>query len=671
MNSIAVRPEAGRRTLKARLIKHYLVVLGIGGLVTSVVGSYIVSSTIMMQVRRSVDNDSVTARTIYEEQLQTLRLTVQLVASGTTVPQYLTGGRRELLLQYLDGIRRERRFDFLTLTNREGRVVLRPSQPTQTGDDVAAVSVVAAALKGSTAASTEILPADLLAREQVRLPEQARVKLVATPQSRPAGKPEETAGMALLAATPVRGADGEILGALYGGVLLNRNNAIVDRVWQLIYRGEQFLGENVGTVTIFQKDVRVSTNVLNSSGERAVGTMISALVHDAVLGRGETWRGRAFVVHDWFISRYEPIRNLQGETIGALYVGVLERDYSAIRDRVILSFFAIATIGFVLIIATTYYEISHITRPVGQMVEATRNIAAGSLDQEVEAGDQGEIALLAQSFNTMLKSLRAMKGDLEEWGRTLEQKVRQRTEELVAMQARVSQSERLASLGMLAAGVAHEINNPLGGILALTSLSLEDMPREDPNRENLEEVVHQSQRCRDIVKGLLEFSRQSRMSADLVDLNKVLDDTLSLITKQAAFFNVVIVKEYDPELPAVVADKSELQQVFMNILMNGAQAMSEQGTIRIVTRSASQDEAVEVLISDTGRGISPEDIGRIFDPFFSTKPSGQGTGLGLSIAYGIITSHKGTIHVASEIGSGTTFTVRMPAAVGAARNDQA
>ena len=239
------------------------------------------------------------------------------------------------------------------------------------------------------------------------------------------------------------------------------------------------------------------------------------------------------------------------------------------------------------------------------------------------------------------------------------------------MQARVSQSERLASVGMLAAGVAHEVNNPLGGILALTSLTLEDMRPDDPNRENLEEVVHQSQRCRDIVKGLLEFSRQSRMGADLVELNRILDDTLSLITKQAAFFNVVVVKEYDPRLPAVLANKSELQQVFMNILVNSAQAMEEQGTIRIVTRPAAAGDAVEVLISDTGHGIPPEDIGRIFDPFFSTKPSGQGTGLGLSIAYGIVTSHKGTIVVDSEVGKGTTFTIRMPAAVGAARNGQA
>jgi two-component system NtrC family sensor kinase len=296
------------------------------------------------------------------------------------------------------------------------------------------------------------------------------------------------------------------------------------------------------------------------------------------------------------------------------------------------------------------------------MVAATQSITAGRFDQEIYATAQGEIALLAESFNTMLKSLRQMKGDLEEWGRTLEEKVRQRTDELVAMQARVAQSERLASLGMLAAGVAHEINNPLGGILALTALTLEDLPAGDPNRENLEEVRKQSERCRDIVRGLLEFSRQTAVNTEMVDINRILQEMLALVGKQAMFFNITVVKEWDPDLPPVMADRSQLQQVFMNILMNGVQAMEEKGTVTIVTRRAPADGHVEVVISDSGCGIPPDVIDRIFDPFFTTKASGKGTGLGLSIAYGIVTEHRGTISVTSEVGKGTTFTVRLPAA---------
>jgi two-component system NtrC family sensor kinase len=295
------------------------------------------------------------------------------------------------------------------------------------------------------------------------------------------------------------------------------------------------------------------------------------------------------------------------------------------------------------------------------MVAATHNIIAGRFDQEVHSDSPTEIALLAESFNAMLQSLRQMRGDLEEWGRTLEEKVRQRTEELVAMQARVAQSERLASLGMLAAGVAHEVNNPLGGILALTGLTVEDMAEDDPNRENLEEVIRQTERCRDIVKGLLDFSRQSKSHTELVDLNKVLEDTLFLLTKQALFFNIKLVQNLAPDLPRVMADGSQFQQVFMNILMNAVQAMEERGAIAIVTRHGTPD-CVEVAISDTGQGIPPDQIDRIFDPFFTTKASGKGTGLGLSIAYGIVTTHGGSISVRSEVGKGSTFTIRMPIA---------
>jgi two-component system NtrC family sensor kinase len=382
----------------------------------------------------------------------------------------------------------------------------------------------------------------------------------------------------------------------------------------------------------------------------------------AVLGRGEIWRGRAFVVRDWYISGYEPIRNYDGKIVGMLFAGLLEKAYSSTRDRVILSFFAIATAGFILIIAITYREIRRITQPIAAMVAATRNIAAGRFDQEVPSEAQGEIALLADSFNTMLKSLRQMKGDLEEWGRTLEEKVRKRTEELVAMQARVAQSERLASLGMLAAGVAHEINNPLGGIFALTGLTLEDMTPDDPNRENLEEVVKQTQRCRNIVRNLLEFARHSEGSAGPIDLNKIIEATLSLLEKQAAFFNITVVRNYGSGLPPVLANQSELQQVFMNIFVNAVQAMQEKGTLTITTGPHTEDRTVAATIADTGCGIPADKIGQVFDPFFTTKASGQGTGLGLSIAYGIVTSHGGTISVSSEAGKGTTFTVQMPVA---------
>ena len=331
------------------------------------------------------------------------------------------------------------------------------------------------------------------------------------------------------------------------------------------------------------------------------------------------------------------------------------------RNQIIVVFFLLATVALILIIGTTYLIIRKITHPLVEIADAAHAIAEGEFDVTVAADQPGELGVLANAFNRMLASLRQMRSDLEEWGRTLENKVELRTQELVSMQARVAQSERLASVGMLAAGVAHEINNPLGGILALTSLTLEDTPTTDQRRENLEEVVRQTERCRDIVKSLLEFSRQSKEGTETVDLNEIARDTYALVGSQSLFFNVAVVMDLDPDLPRIMADRSQMQQVFMNLFVNAAQAMQEEGRITVKSGYSKQDGHVVVTVSDTGHGIDKQHIARIFDPFFTTKEDGRGTGLGLSIAYGIVTQHGGTITVDSEPGKGTTFSMRFPA----------
>jgi signal transduction histidine kinase len=355
-----------------------------------------------------------------------------------------------------------------------------------------------------------------------------------------------------------------------------------------------------------------------------------------------------------------PLQDAAGRP-AVLYAARREDSYVATRNRVISSFFAIATVGFGLVLAITYRIIHALTRPIREMVEATRRVAAGRFDHPVTVTSGGEIGLLAESINRMQGSLQQMRSELEEAARTLEDKVRARSEELGRMQARMAQSERLASIGVLAAGVAHEINNPLGGILALTSLTLEDLPAGDPSRENLEEVVRQTRRCGEIVKHLLEFSRQHRVSAEPVDLSDLLERTLALLERQSIFHNVRVERDLAAGLPRVVADASQLQQVFVNILMNAVQAMAERGTLAIGARQDVDRGDVVLTFRDTGCGIPPDQIDHVFDPFFTTKGSGEGTGLGLSIAYGIVSRHKGSIGVESEPGVGTTFTIRLPA----------
>ena len=639
-----------RLALKARLITSYLVILAVGGLVTSLVGSWIVSSTIMREAQMGAVRNLATARTIYEDELDRLRRTVNLVAGEAQSAGALRGR--------LEEVWKESGFDFLGATDAGGQVVLRAVPGAGVGGVLTESAAVASALQGRAAGATELLSLEALGREAPALGALARLEAVPTRRAWNPGARSAPSGMVLVAAAPVIGDGGEVLGAVYAGTLLTRNLAIVDRMWRVLYAGETYQGRSVGTVTIFQRGVRAATTVLNEDGTRALGTSVSEEVGRTVLEEGRPWQSRAFVVRDWYLSAYEPIRDLHGEIVGILYVGVLEQYYAQIRDRVIVSFFAIAGLGFLMILAVTYGIMGNILRPVGEMAVVARQIASGDFDQVVRVSGEGEVAVLARSFNSMLESLRTMHADLEAWGRTLEEKVKERSQELLDMQVRMARAERLASLGMLSAGVAHEINTPLGGVLALTSLSLEEIPPDAPSRENLEEVVRQAERCKTIVKGLLDFSRQSVSSPEPVELGRAATEALGLVRSQAAFFNIELVCDFDPDLPPVMADRSELQQVILNIVVNAVQAMDEHGRLTLATRSV--DGFAELSIGDTGHGIPADHVDHIFDPFFTTKDEGHGTGLGLSIAYGIVSKHGGTIAVKSEVGVGSTFTVRFP-----------
>jgi two-component system NtrC family sensor kinase len=229
-------------------------------------------------------------------------------------------------------------------------------------------------------------------------------------------------------------------------------------------------------------------------------------------------------------------------------------------------------------------------------------------------------------------------------------------------------SEKMASLGKLAAGIAHEINNPLGGILIYSSLMMEELDEGDSRKQDLDKIVQEAARCKDIVKSLLEFSRQTEPKIEPVDINKAVTDGLFFLENQALFHNIEIFKNLDPLLPSVRGNASQLKQVFMNIIVNAAEAMPGGGILTITTAPSEDQKAVWIDFADTGEGISRENISRIFDPFFTTKELGKGTGLGLSTSYGIIDGHGGRIDVKSQMGKGTSFRIELPVEPGDAES---
>ncbi|MCX8038721.1 MAG: cache domain-containing protein [Candidatus Sumerlaeia bacterium] len=652
-----------RSSIRAKLITAFTVAAFVQGAITCLVGMQLFYNQMLTRAQSEVSAALNSAREIYANHLREVKDTVRMSATRRRIIEAMAHSDRSMLAAELERVFRDERLDFLAATDAGGRVVCRAQNPSVFGDSCASDTLIRAVLQEQKpVAATVILPRERLLSESPALAERACIRFVEIPGAKPREGTSETAGMVLGAAAPVLDESGRLVGMLYGGTLLNRNYTIVDKIKETVFLQQTYKGREVGTATLFQGDLRISTNVRNpADGSRAIGTRLWSKVYDVVLNEGRPWIDEAFVVSDWYITAYEPIRDLAGRIIGILYVGMLKQPFVDNLWKTISVFVGIALLGITLVIVIAVVISETLTRPLRKMAALARTVADGNYEVEIKVESRDEIGQLAESFNTMTARLSEVLGELREWARTLEAKVEQRSHEIQAMQSQLMQSEKLASLGKLAAGVAHEINNPMTGILTNASLMLEDLPEADPRREDLQTIVNETIRCRRIVKGLLDFARQSKPEKKNISVNDSLRNALNLLRNQASFRNIEIIENLDPYLPEISADPNQLQQVFVNILINASEAMPNGGQIQVVSRRADRTGGqIEVSIADTGPGISPEVRSKLFDPFFTTKSTG--TGLGLAVSYGIVESHGGTIEVQSEPGLGATFIIRLPSA---------
>ncbi|MEW6333997.1 MAG: ATP-binding protein [Thermodesulfobacteriota bacterium] len=311
-------------------------------------------------------------------------------------------------------------------------------------------------------------------------------------------------------------------------------------------------------------------------------------------------------------------------------------------------------------LAITFFTHRLVNRPVRKLLMQTQKITRGDLDAHVDTAPlaRDEMGELSDAFNQMTGSLKNARIELEEWGRNLETKVRERTREIKQMQSQLVRSEKLVSLGRLVAGITHEINNPLTGILMFANFIRNNTKLDPSLRGDTDVIINEAKRCEKIVKGLLDFSRESIPQKKQASLNQVMDRTLTLIIHQSSFQNIDIIRDYQKDLPLIPVDENQMEQVFVNILLNAGQSMPAGGTITIATYTEKEEYAC-LKITDTGTGISEENLGKIFDPFFTTK-NDKGTGLGLSVSYGIVERHGGIIEVQSKLFEGTTFVIKLP-----------
>jgi len=633
-------------SLRTKLIISLLSVVLISGLISMIFGVRLIGDEVIKQTQDKVRLDLNSAREVYQEESGNIKNIIRLTTTRFFLKDALLDGGREKLEQELQKIRKDESLDILTLTDQKGRVLVRAHNPTIYGDLLDDEMVNWVISNEEVIVATQIILQEELEKESPELADQARIELIPTPKAKPRKEIEETSGMMIKAVAPIFDYTGDLIGTLYGGRLLNRNYAIVDKVKDIVYRGEKYKGKDIGTATIFQGDLRVATNVMNTDGTRAIGTRVSAEVYDQVIKKGLPWIARAFVVNDWYITAYEPIKDMENNIIGILYVGILEQKFTDMRNKVVFTFLGITMLGIVIAIVLSFILANSIVRPVSGLAKAARRIADGDFSCAVGIESNDEIGDLGDVFNFMIASIKERDTQIKEFAK-----------------AKIAEAERLAMVGQLAAGVAHEINNPLTGILLYCDLVLKNIPEDSPQRANLEKINNEAKRCKTIIRGLLDFSRQTEPEIKPLMINTTVEEVLALVKNQPLFHNISIEKNLDPSLPMVNADVSQIHQVFMNIILNSAEAMHGNGTLAITTGITEDEKYIYTSFTDTGQGIAEENLPKVFDPFFTTKETGHGTGLGLSISYGIIRKHHGEIDVTSEVGKGTTFIVKLPLAM--------
>lgn len=493
-----------------------------------------------------------------------------------------------------------------------------------------------------------------------------RIPLVATRNAAPATREAEHRAMVMLSTHPVLDARGQTIAVLAGGLLLNQNLDFIDHINRIVYPEGALPFGSQGTATLFMDDVRITTNVRLFQDQRAIGTRVSQAVRDAVLGRGNTWLDRAFVVNDWYVSAYEPLQDATGARIGMLYVGFTEAPFRLVRYAM-LAVMGLIFLGVMALSAWFSLRWARsIFQPVQRMNRTIQLVEEGQSKARVgEISARDELGALAGHLDELLDVIDDKTAALQRWGEELDHKVAERTQELEASNASLQmaqqqlvKSEKLAAIGQLTASIAHEINNPIAVMQGNLDLMRETLgAHAQPVRGELQLLDEQIERMRLIVTQLLQYARPTEYAGyvESLDLNRTVNDCLVLVGHLLTQTHIEVQRDLRGTR-RVGCNRQELQQVIINLLINAIQAMPQGGVLRLATHD--RDEGAELHVIDSGAGLSEATLERLFRPFFTTK--NDGNGLGLWISQGLVERYGGSISAANRPeGSGAAFTVRL------------
>ena len=649
-----------RLGLRARLLLGFLFVLGLVGAVGIPTGMSFISRTLRDEAMRRIEIDLGAAWAAFEAERGHVQTALGLVSQGEPIRTVLRAASADTgLAPALEVMRKRHELDVLTVVDADGRVLMRSRSPYQRGDALERDPIVRRALGGQAASGTILVHPEDLRTKGEELAERAFIPLVYTERAAPTTRTAEDRGLVLEAALPILDSEGGVRGALVGGVLLNRKFSLVDRIRNTVFGDRTYEGKPVGTVTLFLGDVRIATNVMLEAGTRALGTRVSREVYETVVGRGRRFADRAFVVNDWYLSAYDPIRDPEGRVIGIIYVGLLEKHYLQYTAGLARQYLAVSLLAVLLSVIVAFVIANGLRRPVSRLVEATRAISSGRLGARVTVTrGSHEVVELAQAFNAMAEQLETDTRKLEEGAAALQQAYSEAAEKNRAY---------LEMLGF----VTHELKSPLAAIVFGIASVREGLlgPLTEAQDAALRSAAHSADYLHATIANYLNLSRleERELRLELADVplqSAVIAPLVERIEELAGERRMTIHSDIAPDLVAR-CDKGLVASVFQNLVANAIKHGGAAGRVRISAQRTG-DSAITCSVWNDGPGFSPADAERLFRKFSrlrddrnDTRP---GTGLGLFVSRQIVERHGGRIWAESEPGHWARFSFTLPVA---------
>jgi two-component system NtrC family sensor kinase len=641
----------------AQLFGYTLVVV-IMGVFTIFAGLSFISETVMKEAKLRVQMDLNSAWTAFNEEKALLQMGVSLVSQHEFLRSALKNKNslsniNDLLIE----LKIKHKLDFLNLVNKSGIIIGSSGKPEALKRKVRYDPVFKQAFLGNVTSGTALISRENLLLKGDELAETAFIPIIETERAIPTNRKVEDRGLILETAVPILDEKNNVYGIVYGGILLNKRYELVDRIRKTVFGLENIDGKPLGTVTLFLGDTRIATNVITSDSVRAIGTRLSKEVYSTVIEKGERFADRAFVVNDWYLSAYDPIRDAENNIIGILYVGLLEKKYTAYSQELTIKFVAIGLIAlFVSVLLANYFS-GKIRKPILKLVEVTRQISSGKLGARV-TGVEGsyEIVELANSFNSMAASLESDSKKLQEASDKLKK---------AYLEADEKNRAYLEMLGF----VTHELKSPLASIVFAIG-SLRDRllgPLNDAQENVLKSSARSADYLNSTIANYLNLSRieegELKLKIQRVHLkNLIIDPAIQRLSELASDNQMVIRCKVLDDLK-IECDPDLMTSVFQNLISNAIK-YGFKSTLINITGEIFENEKVIISVHNEGLGFSNTEKEFLFTRFsrlnkenYSTK---SGTGLGLFVTKNIIIKHGGEIWAESEQGKWARFSFSLP-----------